>query len=160
MKYLDMEIRPMEDRDLPQVLNIENLCIQHPYQEKDFLYELHDNPVSNLFVIEYSNESLGLKAIVGFIDYWVTFDSGTIVQIAVHPDIQRSGVGSELINEMKKDAFAKRVRTMTLEVRASNEKAINFYKKHGFKVSHIKPGYYNDNGEDAIYMILEVNING
>ena len=90
----------------------------------------------------------------------MTFDSGTIVQIAVHPDIQRSGVGSELINEMKKDAFAKRVRTMTLEVRASNKKAINFYKKHGFKVSHIKPGYYNDNGEDAIYMILEVNING
>ncbi len=155
-----MEIRPMEDRDLPQVLNIENLCIQHPYKEKDFLYELHDNPVSNLWVIEYSNTSLGLKAIVGFIDYWVTFDSGTIVQIAVHPDIQRSGVGSELINEMKKDAFAKRARNITLEVRVSNEKAINFYKKHGFKVSHIKPGYYNDNGEDAIYMILEVNING
>ena len=156
MKYLDMEIRPMEDKDLPQVMDIENICILHPWQEKDLLYELHENPVSVLNVIEYSNASLGLKAIVGFIDYWVTFDSGTIAQIAVHPDIQHSGVGSELMKDMIKDYQTKKVKTVTLEVRQSNENAINFYKKHGFTVSHIKPGYYS-NGEDAVYMILEVN---
>ena len=155
MKYLDVEIRPMEDRDLPQVMDIENNCFLHPWQLKDLLYELHENPVSNLYVVEYSNASLGLKAVVGFIDYWVTFDSGTICQIAVHPDIQHSGVGSELMEEMLKDVKAKKVNSLTLEVRKSNEKAINFYKKHGFTISHIKPGYYS-NGEDAIYMILEV----
>ena len=157
MKYLDVEIRDMEDNDLPMVMEIENLCFQHPYKEKDIMYELHENPVSNVWVIEYSNPSLGLKSVVGFVDYWVTFDSGTICQIAVHPDIQHMGVGSELMNEVLKDARAKKVRTLTLEVRASNTKAINFYKKHGFYVSHTKPNYYNDNGEDAIYMICEVN---
>ena len=156
MKYLDVNIRDMILEDLPQVMEIENLCFLHPYKEKDLIYEMTENPVSNVWVIEYSNASLGLKQIVGFVDYWVTFDSGTICQIAVHPDIQRSGVGSELMNEVKKDAFAKKVKTITLEVRESNEKAINFYKKHGFKISHKKEGYYS-NGEDAIYMILEVN---
>ena len=155
MKYLDVEIRPMVDSDLPQVMEIENTCFLHPWQEKDFMYEMHENPVSNVWVIEYSNVSFGLKQIVGFLDYWVTFDSGTICQIAVHPDIQRSGVGSELITEMIKDAKAKKVRTITLEVRESNIKAINFYKKHGFVTSHVKPGYYT-NGENALYMILEV----
>ena len=155
MKYLDVNIRDMTLEDLPQVMEIENLCFLHPYKEKDLIYEIKENPVSNVWVIEYSNASLGLKQIVGFVDYWVTFDSGTICQIAVHPDIQRSGVGSELMNEVKKDAFAKKVKTITLEVRESNEKAINFYKKHGFKISHKKEGYYS-NGEDAIYMILEV----
>ncbi len=155
MKYLDVNIRDMTLEDLPQVMEIENLCFIHPYKEKDLVYEMKENPVSNVWVIEYSNASLGLKQIVGFVDYWVTFDSGTICQIAVHPDIQRSGVGSELMNEVKKDAFAKKVKTITLEVRESNEKAINFYKKHGFKISHKKEGYYS-NGEDAIYMILEV----
>lgn len=155
MKYLDVNIRDMTLEDLPQVMEIENLCFIHPYKEKDLIYEIKENPVSNVWVIEYSNASLGLKQIVGFVDYWVTFDSGTICQIAVHPDIQRSGVGSELMNEVKKDAFAKKVKTITLEVRESNEKAINFYKKHGFKISHKKEGYYS-NGEDAIYMILEV----
>ena len=137
MKYLDMEIRPMLDTDLSQVMDIENMCFLHPYKEKDFLYEMHENPVSQVNVIEYSNPSLGLKAIVGFIDYWVTFDSGTICQIAVHPDIQHSGVGSELMEEMLKDVKAKKVNSLTLEVRKSNEKAINFYKKHGFTISHL-----------------------
>ena len=155
MKYLDVDIRPMTDSDLPMVMEIENLTFLHPYKEKDFLYEIHENPVSNVWVIEYSNASLGLKHIVGFVDYWVTFDSGTICQIAVHPDIQGEGVGSELMSEVLKDAKAKKVRTLTLEVRESNEKAIGFYKKHGFVISHKKPGYYS-NGEDAIYMILEV----
>ena len=155
MKYLDVEIRPMTEDDLPMVMEIENLTFLHPYQAKDFLYEMHENPVSYVWVIEYSNASFGLKTVVGFIDFWITFDSGTICQIAVHPDIQRSGVGSELMNEMIKELKAKKVQTMTLEVRESNEKAINFYKKFGFKVSHKKEGYYS-NGEDAIYMIMEV----
>ena len=155
MKYLDVEIRDMTENDLSQVMEIENSCFLHPYKEKDLLYEINENPVSNVWVIEYSNPSLGLKHIVGFVDYWVTFDSGTICQIAVHPDIQHSGIGSILMEEVKKDAYAKRVKTITLEVRESNVNAINFYKKHGFIISHKKEGYYS-NGEDAIYMILEV----
>ena len=155
MKYLDVEMRDMTIEDLPQVMEIENLCFLHPYKEKDLIYEINANPVSNVWVIEYSNKSLGLKQIVGFVDYWVTFDSGTICQIAVHPDIQRSGIGTIMMEEVKKDAYAKRVKTLTLEVRESNVKAINFYQKHGFVISHKKEGYYS-NGEDAIYMILEV----
>ena len=155
MKYLDVEIRPMEEKDLPQVMEIENSCFLHPWKESDLLYEMKENPVSNVWVIEYSAPSLGLKTIVGFVDYWVTFDSGTIVQIAVHPDIQHSGVGSELMKEVLKDAYAKKVNTLTLEVRSSNTAAINFYKKFGFEISHSKKGYYSD-GEDALYMILEV----
>ncbi len=155
MKYLDVEMRDMTIEDLPQVMEIENLCFLHPYKEKDLIYEINENPVSNVWVIEYSNKSLGLKQIVGFVDYWVTFDSGTICQIAVHPDIQRSGIGTIMMEEVKKDAYAKRVKTLTLEVRESNVKAINFYQKHGFVISHKKEGYYS-NGEDAIYMILEV----
>ncbi|MBO6280442.1 MAG: ribosomal protein S18-alanine N-acetyltransferase [Bacilli bacterium] len=156
MKYLDVEIRPMTDSDLPQVMEIENTSFLHPWKEKDFHYEMHENPVSNVWVIEYSNASLGLKTIVGFVDYWVTFDSGTICQIAVHPDIRRSGVGSELMDEVIKDAKIKKIRTLTLEVRESNEKAIKFYQKYGFNISHVKPSYYS-NGENALYMILEVN---
>lgn len=155
MKYLDVEMRDMTIEDLPQVMEIENLCFLHPYKEKDLIYEINENPVSNVWVIEYSNKSLGLKQIVGFVDYWVTFDSGTICQIAVHPDIQRLGIGTIMMEEIKKDAYAKRVKTLTLEVRESNIKAINFYQKHGFVVSHKKEGFYS-NGEDAIYMILEV----
>ena len=62
---------------------------------------------------------------------------------------------NHLLEEVLKDAKAKKIRTLTLEVRASNEKAINFYKKFGFKITLVKEAYYS-NGEDAIYMIKEV----
>ena len=62
------------------------------------------------------------------------------------------------MDEIYNDAMAKRVRTITLEVRVSNENAIKFYKKHGFEIVTTKPHYY-DNGEDAYYMMLEVKEN-
>ena len=155
MRYLDTEIRKMEEEDLPMVMEIENLCFIKPWSEKNFLYEMYENPFANLWVIEMSNDSLGLKSVVGFVDYWQTFDSGTLCQIAIHPELQGNGIGSQLLDEVVKDAYAKKIRTMTLEVRRSNEKAIKLYKKFGFVYSHVKEGYYDD-GEDALYMILEV----
>ena len=155
MRYLDTEIRKMEEEDLPMVMEIENLCFIKPWSEKNFLYEMYENPFANLWVIEMSNASLGLKSVVGFADYWQTFDSGTLCQIAIHPELQGNGIGSQLLDEIIKDAYAKKIRTMTLEVRKSNEKAIKLYKKFGFIFSHVKEGYYDD-GEDALYMILEV----
>ena len=60
-----------------------------------------------------------------------------------------------MMDEIYNDCYAKKVRTLTLEVRTNNTSAINFYKKHGFKIETTKPHYY-DNGDDAYYMILQV----
>jgi len=40
----------------------------------------------------------------------------------------------------------------TLEVRVSNGGAIRLYKDLGFAEHGIRPGYYSDNGEDAVIM--------
>jgi len=154
MRYLDYELREMTEKDLPMVMEIERRCFIHPWAEKDFMYEMTGNKFANTWVLELSNPSLGLKHVCGFVDWWITFDTGTICQIAVHPDIQREGLGSMMMKEVLKEAKIKKVTSLTLEVRKSNEKAINFYKKFGFEVSHTKEGYY-DNGEDALYMIWE-----
>lgn len=42
---------------------------------------------------------------------------------------------------------------MTLEVRASNEAALNLYQKMGFIQVNVSKSYYPD-GEDAIVMTL------
>jgi ribosomal-protein-alanine N-acetyltransferase len=44
------------------------------------------------------------------------------------------------------------MRAMTLEVRVSNQVAINLYTKIGFENAGIRKGYYSDNGEDAMVM--------
>ncbi len=157
MKYLNVDVRKMEEKDLPAVLEIENLCFTAHWKEKDFHYEMYDNPVSNTWVIELESKEDNLKSVLGFVVFWETFSSATICQIAVHPGIQRHQLGSAMMDEVFNECYAKKISTITLEVRKSNQNAINFYNKHGFKQECIKPHYYS-NGEDAIYMIAEVKI--
>lgn len=145
-----MEIRLANDKDLPSLLEIQNECFILPWKEKDILYELNENPVNVMYVLEDKNE------ILGFIDFWITFDSATIAQIGIRKKYQGQHLSNLLMEEMIDDCYAKKVMNITLEVRTSNLRAINLYKKFGFKGIVIKPHYY-DNGEDALYMVRKEN---
>ena len=143
-------VRPMKESDLNVIMYLENTCFVAPWGLKDVKYELNDNPVSNLWVIESD-----LTGVVGFVDYWITFDSATVCQICINPVYQRKGLGSMLIEEMIKDCRTENVRNITLEVRDHNVAAIKLYEKHGFKKTIVKECYYT-NGDNALYMIKEL----
>ncbi len=143
-----MEIRFANKNDISQILQIEEECFVQPWKENDILYELEGNPVSVILVLE--NDGL----IIGFLDYWITFDSATIAQIAIKKQYQGQHLSYLLMQEMIDDCFAKKVNSITLEVRTSNTKAINLYQKFGFQQIVVKEHYYN-NGEDAIYMVRQ-----
>ena len=142
-----MNIRKAKISDLEAIKEIEDESFINPFTKEDLLYEISQNPVSNFLVLEKD----GL--VVGFLDYWVTFDSATIDQIAVKKSERNQGFAKILleksINNLKELG---EVSFFTLEVRASNEPAINLYKSFGFQKVTIKEKYYDD-GEDAIYMI-------
>lgn len=140
-------IRKAKISDLEAIKEIEDESFINPFTKEDLLYEISQNPVSNFLVLEKD----GL--VVGFIDYWVTFDSATIDQIAVKKSERNQRFAKILleksINDIKELG---EVSFFTLEVRASNEPAINLYKSFDFQKVTIKEKYYDD-GEDAIYMI-------
>lgn len=142
-----MNIRKAKISDLEAIKEIEDESFINPFTKEDLLYEISQNPVSNFLVLEKD----GL--VVGFLDYWVTFDSATIDQIAVKKSERNQGFAKILlektINDLKELG---EVSFFTLEVRASNEPAINLYKSFDFQKVTIKEKYYDD-GEDAIYMI-------
>lgn len=146
-----MEIRLASLKDLKGISEIESLTFRSPWKESDLAYEISENPVSFVLVIEEGN------LILGYMSYWITFDSATVSKIAIHPSFQGRGLSNLLMEEMIDDCYAKKVRFVTLEVRKSNAKAVSLYKKHGFKEEVIKPHYYDD-GEDAIYMIRKVEL--
>ena len=146
---LDIEIRDATITDINKIMEIESLTFKAPWPKDDVIREITDNKLAVFMVLTINEE------VVGFCDYWNTFESGTICQIAIHPKYQRQSLGSKLLEEIFKDAFAKKTKTLTLEVRETNTKAICFYKKHGFRIETIKRDYYS-NGENAFYMIKEV----
>ncbi len=143
-----MVIREATVRDLDELVEMENL-FKNPFTKIQVLYEILKNPTSK-FLVACDDKKPSL--IFGFIDFWITFDSATICQLAVKKEYQNMGIASKLLEESFKILKENKVLFYTLEVREHNEKAINLYKKHGFTYVTLKEQYYSD-GENAIYMM-------
>jgi ribosomal protein S18 acetylase RimI-like enzyme len=45
---------------------------------------------------------------------------------------------------------------MTLEVRRSNQAALDLYRQFDYRAVGVRPNYYVDEGEDAIVMVKEL----
>ncbi|HOF65252.1 MAG TPA: tRNA (adenosine(37)-N6)-threonylcarbamoyltransferase complex transferase subunit TsaD [Bacilli bacterium] len=142
-------VREMELKDIPTILTISEESFLKPWTEEQLRRELDDktSPFSYSFVLEYG------EIIIGFINFWLTFESATINLIAIRSFVKRHGLGSLLLQDaLTRIRQIGTIQTVTLEVRTHNEEAINFYQKHGFNILLTKRAYY-DNGDDAFYMI-------
>ena len=91
---------------------------------------------------------------LGYAGLQTVLDEGYINNVAVAPDYRRQGVAGELIAAFIRFGKAK-LAFLTLEVRASNTPAIQFYEKYGFAEAGRRKNYYDDPKEDAILMTLE-----
>ncbi len=143
-------VRPMTRDDLPMVLSINNENFTEPWNEKNFIYELEENEFATVMVLTYAD------VVIGYCDFWVTFDSAAINQIAIKKELQ----GHQLGRLLMEDTIARiqgvdEVKVITLEVRTENEVAIKFYLSYGFNIALTKKNYYT-NGDDAYYMMKVV----
>ena len=84
-------------------------------------------------------------------------DEATLFNIAVHPKAQGKGIGKQLLSGLIEQLRCRDVLTLWLEVRASNQVAIQLYQSLGFNEVTVRKRYYPtpDGGrEDAIVMAL------
>ena len=72
--------------------------------------------------------------------------------IVVKKEYQRKHIASYLLDFLFNIAKKKNVVSIFLEVRTSNIKAQNLYRKYGFEIINIRKKYYKDNLEDAFIM--------
>ena len=152
-KIKDVVIRKMTLDDLSGVLQIDRQSFPLPWPERSYRFELSKNPAAHLMVADLDED--GQQAVIGFIGCWIIADEVHISTLAVHPDHRRQGVGERLLLEMLDWAINKAIEMASLEVRESNRAAIGLYQKHGFIIEGRRTGYYRDNNEDALMMILK-----
>jgi [ribosomal protein S18]-alanine N-acetyltransferase len=91
---------------------------------------------------------------VGYIVTWHVADELHVLNIATAAVHRRRGVGMALMAEALRYVHERKIRLVVLEVRLSNEPAILLYRSLGFFAIGLRPGYYSDNGEDALEMVL------
>ena len=142
-------IRRMSLEDVPAVHEIDTASFSLPWPERSFRFELTGNPVSRGWVAEIDGQ------ITAMLVLWLIIDEAHIATIAVHPDFRRQGIGEKILIYALRAAQDEGARRAFLEVRAGNTAAQSMYKKYGFEVVGVRPGYYKDNNEDAFLMNLE-----
>lgn len=93
--------------------------------------------------------------LVGGAGMWLTADGVANVSfIGILPQYQARRIGIILLAHLLETATKSDCRKITLELRQSNQIALDFYKKHGFVETGTIPNYYQTEKEDAITMAL------
>jgi ribosomal-protein-alanine N-acetyltransferase len=93
--------------------------------------------------------------VLGFAGVWMAVGEAHLVTIAVAPQWRRLGLGELLLVNALGLARQLGASAVFLEVRLSNAEAKRLYEKYGFTVGRIRKGYYSDNGEDALEMVVQ-----
>lgn len=129
--------------DLERIVEIENSSFDSPWSEDSLRYEIEENQLAEVFVIEINQE------VVGYMSYMKIIDEVHINNIAIDSTKRGYGYGRELVESVLKSF--KGNYSVTLEVRNDNYIAINLYRSLGFEQMGIRKDYYGK-GQDALIM--------
>jgi ribosomal-protein-alanine N-acetyltransferase len=147
-----VEIRPLGEDDLVEVVALEQEVYPLPWSRACFRNEL-SRPYSHLHGLCEAGSGL----LVGYICFWILYNEMHVLNLAVKPSWRGRGLGKLLLNHALDEARGQEVSLVSLEVRVSNEVAINLYHSVGFRRVGVRPNYYSPEREDALLMQLDMS---
>lgn len=127
---------------------IERASFSYPWSTQFFLQELKVPCARSLLAV------VGGK-VVGYVVHWRLSGETDIHNLAVHPAHRQRGIARSLLRAVIDEARQQGLKRVTLEVRKSNVPAQRLYESLGFVTRGVRQGYYSDDGEDALCMVLE-----
>jgi ribosomal protein S18 acetylase RimI-like enzyme len=77
--------------------------------------------------------------------------------LAVAPGYRRRGIGRALLEWLESSARTAGTFVLRLELRAGNEAAREFYRRHGFQDAGVSTDYYAGR-EDALRMVRDLAV--
>ena len=144
------ELMPMTAQDLDEVLRIEYSLYSHPWSRANFVDSI--NSAYDCCVCRVGGELLAYFVVM------MAVDEAHLLNISVSEKHQRAGVGARLLRAAMRAALKNGAKTLLLEVRVSNEKALSLYRHFGFRQIGIRRGYYpaEHGREDALVLSREL----
>ncbi|MDF2790986.1 ribosomal protein S18-alanine N-acetyltransferase [Neobacillus niacini] len=142
--------RYMKEEDIDQILEVEHASFATPWSREAFYNEIYNNKFAVYIVLEEDQK------IIGYVGAWVVIDEAHITNVAILPSYRGKKLGEALLRKMMTVAKDMGARSMTLEVRVTNNVAQSLYRKLGFQNGGIRKNYYTDNQEDALVMWVNI----
>jgi len=152
-----ISVRTMAAADLDAVMAIADGLDTAPHWPR-LVYEsaldLGATPQRVALVAEVSGQ------VVGFAIASLIAPEAELETIAVSAAHQRQKAGSTLLAALFRELASRRILEVTLEVRASNVAAQEFYTAHSFMAFSRRVAYYLDTGEAAVLMRAPTKVRG
>ncbi len=148
----DLGFRRMRDGDVARVVEIERSAFAQPWSEELIRREMLHEWSTVLLACRGQGDGPRGELIVGFVIYWLVHDELHVLNVAVAPEARRGRVAWALMEETHERARGAGAALATLEVRRSNAAAIGLYRALGYRQAGVRPGYYANDGEDALVM--------
>ncbi|HEV2722713.1 MAG TPA: ribosomal protein S18-alanine N-acetyltransferase [Thermoanaerobaculia bacterium] len=140
-----IDIRTALLADIDEIDDLEQRCFTNPWRRDFFESELRGSG-------RYSLVARKDGRIAGYVFAMWFFDEMHINKIAVDERERRQGIALALMGECLRFAKTNRIKTISLEVRKTNQGAQDFYRVLDFEPSYTRPRYYPD-GEAAVIMV-------
>ncbi len=146
LKEPALEIRPLQDEDLQQVIEIERQSYPHPWTQIIF---------GDCLQAGYSCWVCGRRGIIeayGILS--VAVGESHLLNICVRPESRQQGIGRKLLRHLVSVARRHEAEVIFLEVRISNTTARALYEDEGFNELGNRRDYYpaGDGREDALIL--------
>jgi ribosomal-protein-alanine N-acetyltransferase len=143
-----LALRPMTMDDVDAVYALECSVFPHPWSRANFVDSLASG--YDAWVLRGPEDELA-----GYFLLMIAVDEAHLLDVAVAAPRQGRGLGRYLLDRIVARARGLRMASILLEVRPSNERALQVYQRYGFAEIGRRKGYYpahEGRREEAIVM--------
>lgn len=136
---------------LARVVAIEQVVHSHPWNANHFTDSLRSGYQIQLLVAN--------QTVLGYLVAMQGVDEMHLLNLTVAPQYQRQGWAHIMLDALAIWSRAQSMEWLWLEVRASNQRALDVYIANGYEHMGIRKNYYpapNGQREDAVVMCLKL----
>ena len=147
-----LRFAPMTPGDVDEVHALECSVFPHPWSRANFSESLASG-----YDAWTARDAAGELA--GYYLLMYAVDEAHLLDVAVAAGRQRRGLGRHLLDRIGARAREQGMGSVLLEVRPSNERALEVYRRYGYREIGRRKGYYPAHGgqrEDAIVMRIDL----
>ena len=132
--HIAAEFFPMNERDLDTVAALEASLQVFPWSRGNFADSLAVG--HGAWVLRVGGDLIGFSVVMTVID------EAHLLNIGVCQRYQGQGYGARLLRHAMENARLNHASKLFLEVRPSNERAVELYRHFGFRQIGLRKGYY------------------
>ena len=143
-----LDLVPMTSADVDEVCALENSVFPHPWSRANFVDSLASG--YDCWIVR---DPVGELA--GYFLLMYALDEAHLLDVAVAASRQGEGLGRWLLDRASKRASQHGTQSILLEVRPTNQRALEVYSRYGFVEIGRRKAYYpahEGQREDAIVM--------